>query len=96
MPELTKDVVEYVGRPYNDLIDEKRAGYLWIDREELRKSDRTLTDIADFLIDYRLGANVPDGENVPRGYEDRTDERILAAAWPTDQTERIADCVFRD
>lgn len=96
LTELTADVSRHFDIPVGELFDGSRAGYLWVDRDALRENGLSLNEISNFLTRYRLGANVPSGDDVPNGYETRTDEKILAAAWPTVHTDRIADCIFRD
>ena len=96
LTELTIDVSRHFDIPIRDLFDGSRAGYLWIDTDVLRENGLSLNEISNFLTRYRIGANIPSGDEVPTGYEDRTDEQILAAAWPTVHTDRIADCVFRN
>jgi hypothetical protein len=95
LTELTNDVSQRFGMPVRELFDGWRTGYLWVDRGVLKENRLSVNEISNFLTRYTLGANIPNGQDVPRGYQDRTDERILAAAWPTVHTDRIAECVFR-
>lgn len=53
----------------------------------------TMSDIAEFLNDYTIGDNFPE-EELPEGYEDRADENVLAAAFPSDRIGTVLECAL--
>jgi hypothetical protein len=74
------------------LIEDRRPGAYWIDEVVLENADLTLRDLANFFIDHRLRDNASSEDEIPDLYEQRLDEPIFAAAWPTAETERVWDC----
>ena len=77
------------------LIEDRRPGAYWIDEVVLENADLTLRDLANFFIDHRLRDNASSEDEIPDLYEQRLDEPIFAAAWPTAETERVWDCAKR-
>lgn len=68
------------------------AGY-WVDRPTTTSNGITEEDIADFLVDYRLEANIPEGEDIPHQYESRLREPIFSAAFPSRHMGKVWRCV---
>lgn len=51
-------------------------------------------EVADFLIDYRVEDNIPNGnDDIPEQYSDRMREPIFAGAFPADAARRVTGCV---
>ena len=92
LQEMLIDTAIHFRARVSDLFIDKRVGFIFTNRRGLKKRGITTEDIADFMSTYTLGDNV-ETKRVPKGYRDRVDERILAAAWPTSETERIAACI---
>jgi hypothetical protein len=51
-----------------------------------------LTDVADFLIGYRMRDNLVPGKRLPEGYAERATERLFAAAFPTTELPEVMSC----
>jgi hypothetical protein len=86
------------------LVLSNRGYQFMLDESEARRSGISAEQVATFLRDYRIGDNIPDGQDVPSGFAERLDERIyLTALTPAVQegsavracTEVIEPTAFR-
>lgn len=93
MDRMVGDLASEFGFDPDVVFDDVRVGNFWIDEQALDEAGVTLEEMADFLTGYRLEDNLAPGEPVPDGYGDRLNETLLAGAWPTSYTERIAGCI---
>ncbi|HWC13731.1 MAG TPA: alkaline phosphatase family protein [Actinomycetota bacterium] len=93
MPQLQVDLALEYGVRVGPLFQAQRPTGMWFKPDVVRDAGIDLEDAADFLIGYTLGDNVPDGKRAPRGYRDRVDERLFAAAFPTNRIEDVASCI---
>ena len=91
--ETMDDLAAHFEVSVGDLFDEARVGHFWMNSETLEREGIYLQEIADFWSGYRAEDNLTEGEEVPAGYEDRLDERLFTAAWPSAYTDAIARCV---
>lgn len=66
---------------------------LYLQQGKMEKFGVTVDDVASFLNDYTITENWP-GETLPDGFAGRGDERVFAAAYPTDEIPRIMECAF--
>ena len=72
------------------LITQTTAVGPFLDRDVMQKSGVSEDDIARFLNDYTISDNW--GEELPEGYEDRGDENIFEATFPTDDIDQVLSC----
>lgn len=91
---LRADLGEHFGIPENDLVQQTTAVGPFLDREVMAENGVTLEDIARFLNGYTIGDNWGN-DQLPDGYEDRTDEPIFEAVWPSDSIDEIMRCARR-
>jgi Type I phosphodiesterase / nucleotide pyrophosphatase len=96
MGETTKDIAAHLDVSIDHLFDNTGPVGFWLNQQTLEENDITTGDVADFLIEYRLGDNVPDGETVPEQWRGREDELIIEAAFPSDEIGRVWRCVDPD
>lgn len=79
--ELELDIVARFG----DVVLQGTPADIYLDRDGLEREGVTAEDVARWLGTYTLGENIPDGapgrDRVP---EDRLDDTLYAAAFPTD------------
>ncbi len=96
VPALVNDVAARFGLPPKRLVLETRATGLWLNRQTLRRAEIDEQDVANYLLGYTIGTNVPEGAEVPEPYRDRLDERIFRAVFPTRYLNEIERCVRGD
>lgn len=92
MDEVMADAATRFDMSVKDLFVEARVGYFWMNTESMKDKGVTLEQVADFMSTYTIGDNITDGDPVPDGYEDRLDERVIEAAWPSEHTAALASC----
>ena len=64
---------------------------MWLNRPTMRRAGITKADISQFVLEQTIADNAA-GREVPEGYEDRLDEHIFAAAFPTAKLPLIWGC----
>ena len=72
------------------LITQTTAVGPFLDRDVMQERGVTENDIATFLNNYTIADNW--GEELPEGYDERGDENIFEAAFPTDDIDRVLSC----
>lgn len=92
MQELQIDVAIRFGARVADIFDSQRPQGFWIDREGLRRAGFTRADLANFMLGYRMRDNVADDVRVPDQYRPMLDQRLFAAAWPSEKITKMSDC----
>lgn len=92
---MMKAAAEHFDVPTKDMFDEGRPQNFWLHPRLEKDYGVTTEEIADFLLTYTMADNAPEG-NQDRleldEYRDRVDDPLLAAAYPTDQTEKVWKC----
>ncbi len=92
-PEVINDIAAALQRVDGpSLVEQTSASSFFTRAESLAQNDVTAEEIASFLSRYTIGDNIPDGQDVAAGFEDRTDERIFAAVFPGDKLPKIMSC----
>lgn len=90
--ELIKDVDSHFDAPEGkSLIEASSAFGYYLDRDVARSSGLSPNEISAFLNDYTIAENWPD-ESLPEGYEERGEEQVLSAAFPSEDIDEIVDC----
>ena len=95
MQVLRQKAAEHFGVEVDELVDEERPTGFWLDLETTRAKGITPGEVADFMVRFSVGDNLLAGEKVPEGYENRLNEPVFAAAFPTARIEDVYDCVRR-
>ncbi|HEX2051526.1 MAG TPA: alkaline phosphatase family protein [Actinomycetota bacterium] len=94
-PGVFRDDVEahFGVRGDEDLFDGEGAYGLYVDRAVMRRHGVTLDAIARFANAYTVHDNWGAGP-LPDGYEERADEHVFAAAYPTRDLPEVMRCKF--
>ena len=94
--ELLQQVVaaEFDVSP-TDLFVQARGMGFWFDKDFLRRHGISEEDVSDAVIGLRLGDMVPEDESVPDMYEDRLDEPLFEAAFPSARLDDVWRCADR-
>ena len=77
----------------SSLIEQTSAGGPFVNRSTMQELGVSQAEIAEFLNGYTIADNWNERE-LPAGYEDRGDENVFAAAFPSDWIERVNRCAF--
>ncbi|MPZ92211.1 MAG: hypothetical protein GEU68_11350 [Actinobacteria bacterium] len=87
---LSEDVDAHFGLEGESLITQTTAVGPFLDRDVMEERGVTEDDIARFLNDYTIADNW--GEELPEEYEQRGDENVFEAVFPTDDIDRVMSC----
>lgn len=90
--ELRDDIAGEMGIDAGDLFVRHRPTGLWLTQAALDRPG-LLSRVSDFIVDYRIGDNVTEDQEIPKKYEQRFDERLFAAAFPSDRIDDLTECV---
>nr|MBA2601143.1 alkaline phosphatase family protein [Actinomycetota bacterium] len=93
MQYLQSDVAEHFGVGVEEMFVETSPVGFWFDQQTMEAEGITSEEVADFMVDYRLDANAPAGEDLPSQYRDRLKEPIFEAAFPSAAMGEIWNCV---
>lgn len=92
--QLQADVDNHFKIPDGEsLITQTTAVGPFLNYETMEKNGVTAAQIARFLNSYTIGENWPDAE-LPDGYQDRSEEPILSAAFESDRLAEVMRCAF--
>lgn len=90
--EIVKDINARFDDEFPGVLEQTSASSFFARASEMAARGVTPEQVASFMSRYRIGDNIPDGEPVPNGFEDRTDERIFDAVFPGRKLPRIVAC----
>ena len=92
--QLQEDVDTHFETPDGQsLIEQTTAVGPFLDRAVMAEMGVAEMDVARFLNAYTVAENWNDPE-LPKGYEDRGDENLFAAAFPSDDIDKVMECAF--
>jgi predicted AlkP superfamily pyrophosphatase or phosphodiesterase len=92
--QLQEDIDAHFDIPRGrSLLLRTTAAGPFLDKALMKKLGISETEVARFLNGYTLKDNWKD-DRVPARYEDRVDEKIFSAAWPSDETPAVMSCAF--
>lgn len=92
--ELEKDMNEAFDVPNGETIKQAiTAVGPFLDRDVLEATGTSLNDVARFLNGYTIADNWPRRE-LPDGYQDRGDELVFEAAFPSGKLDDVMRCKF--
>jgi hypothetical protein len=74
------------------LLERTSTALYFTNRRELKRNGVTPEEVASYLTQYSMGDNIPDGEDVPRVFRSRLDERVFAAVIPGRRMNELAGC----
>ena len=90
--QLQEDIDAHFGASKGkSLIETTTAAGPFLDFDVADDLGVSAEDVAEFLNGYTIQENYKE-EQLPEGYEDRGDENILAAAYPSDRIADILEC----
>jgi hypothetical protein len=92
--QLVADITAFAEAKPESLVQHIKQNGAWIDADVLRARDKSLADIARFLMSYRIRDNAG-GDDYPDAYSDRLGEPVFEAAFPTTSLPRLIDCARR-
>lgn len=88
---LTRSVEERFGVDPGELVLDERPVGMWLDQETLEAEAISPVDVAAYLTDLRARDNL-DRSALPDAYHERMDERLFAAAFPSDRIADVLAC----
>jgi hypothetical protein len=89
---LQRDIAHRFGVSYDELFEGERPVGLWVDRDVQRAEGVTLAEMAEYVLNYRIGDNMESTEGVPQQYLERRRERLFEAAFPAKRMGKVWDC----
>ena len=91
---LTADLERQFDRaaPRRSLVLVNRGYQIMLDKREMRRNGVTASDVAQWVRAYRLGDNVPRGDEVAKGFGGRQNERLYLTALTPHEVEDALAC----
>lgn len=89
---LQIDIALRFGVRVSDLFQAQRPTGMWLNPATVEQEAITTEEISDFVMDYTIGDNWKEGKELPSAYRSRADEKLFAAAFPTDRLADIREC----
>jgi arylsulfatase A-like enzyme len=89
---LQIDIALEFGVRVTDLFQAQRPTGVWLNAETMAQEAITSEEIADFVMDYTISDNWKEGKELPGAYRERANEKLFAAAFPTDRFADIRGC----
>ena len=90
--EMLDDLSEHFGLPANEIIDQTRVTGFWVNHDGLEANGITEEDISNFLLDMKVEDNAVVIDELPEGYDEKLDEKIFSAVFPSSETNSIMEC----
>lgn len=88
---VVDDIDEHFGVTEGSLMTSKTAVGMFFNRTVMQQAGVSASDVARFLNGYTIAENWNEDE-LPDGYEDRGDENVYEAAFPTDDIGEVLRC----
>lgn len=100
-PILRSEVVNDVNARFQrdesaGIIERTSASSFFSDAEGMASNGTTPEQVASFLARYTIGDNIPEGDDPPGEFSDRTDERIFDAVFPGRKLGKVVGCTGAD
>lgn len=92
------EISDDLGRQFDGIANEKgvigrtSASSFFSNPDEMEANGVTPEQVSSFLSRYTIGDNIPEGAEVPEGFENRLDERIFDAVFPGRKLPKIVEC----
>ena len=91
--EISNDISERFNHDGGlSLIEQTSASSFFMRKDRMVANGVTPEEISSFMSRYTIGDNIPEGQPVPNGFEDRVNERIFDAVFPGRELDRVATC----
>jgi predicted AlkP superfamily pyrophosphatase or phosphodiesterase len=89
---ITRDeIYKDIGERFGGVIERTSSTTFFMDKAEMKERGITVEKVASFMSRYRIGDNIPPGEEV-EGAEDRLQERLFEAVFPGKALPKIVSC----
>jgi Type I phosphodiesterase / nucleotide pyrophosphatase len=89
---MLDDLSEHFGLTSAEIVDQTRVTGFWLNQDSLAANDIAPEDVAEFILDMKIEDNAVDVEGLPAGYDERLDEKIFSAVFPSDEMDEILEC----
>jgi hypothetical protein len=93
--DLSADIARFVGAPRGRLIQHIKQNGAWLDRNVLKARQKSVADVARFLMGYTIEDNADRRSEIPEQYAARMSEPVFDAAFPTAKVQRLTECARR-
>lgn len=90
--EILDDLAEHFELPIETIVDETRVTGFWLNQDGLAANDISPEDVAEFILDMRIEDNAVAVDELPEGYNERLDEHIFSAVFPSGEIDKILEC----
>jgi hypothetical protein len=78
------------------IIERTSASSFFSNAQSMAANGTTPEEVSSFLSRYTIGDNLPEGDEPPEGYADRTGERIFDAVFPGRKLDKVVGCTGAD
>ena len=76
----------------SELFQAQRPTGMWLNVATMEQLGITGEEISDFLMNYTIRDNWKEDRRLPEAYRSRWNEKVFAAAFPTDRLDEISEC----
>ncbi|MDQ3954046.1 MAG: alkaline phosphatase family protein [Actinomycetota bacterium] len=90
--QLKESLMEHFDDPTGEMFMDERVTGFWLDRDFLKARGITVPEISNFILGLKIKDNIPPSYDVPDEYDDRMNELLFSAAFPSKQIDRIMAC----
>jgi hypothetical protein len=90
-PIKRDEIYKDVGERFGGVIERTSSTTFFMDKAEMTERGITVEKVASFMSRYRIGDNIPPGEEV-EGAEDRLEERLFEAVFPGKALSKVVSC----
>jgi hypothetical protein len=100
-PVLRSEVVDDINARFQreeglGIIERTSASSFFSNAQSMEANGTTPEEVASFLSRYTIGDNIPEGDEPPEGFSDRTDEPVFDAVFPGRKLDKIVRCTGAD
>jgi hypothetical protein len=78
------------------IIQRTSAASFFSNPQSMAANGTTPEEVSSFLSRYTIGDNIPEGDEPPEGFADRTDERLFDAVFPGRKLGKVVRCTGAD
>ena len=89
---ILNDLSEHFGLTSEEIVDQTRVTGFWLNQDSLEANGITYEEVAEFILDMRIEDNAVAVEELPAGYNERLNEHIFSAVFPSSELDEILEC----
>jgi arylsulfatase A-like enzyme len=90
--QVKEAMMEHFDDPQGQMFMDDRVTGFWLDKTFLAQKGITLEEVSDFILGLRIKDNIPPQFDVPDTYDDRMNELMFSAVFPSEQIDEIIAC----